>query len=163
MGGFTCGGFREARPEAAPSRVTKGAVSFEVALVPPRVRAGRTTEASLRLRVEAGAFVIAHRLAAAGRETRDLAPFSLAFPGAPFRVGTPRYPEGASATPPGSAAPVLAYHGDATVVAPVFVGPEAIEGERRLRVRVVFQACDARRCQAPESVVLEAPFVILRP
>jgi hypothetical protein len=149
-------------PEALPSRATKGVVSLEVTVAPSQLRAGSTAEASLHLRVAAGAFVLAHRLAPA-RETHDLAPFSLAFPGVPFRVGKARYPEGAPATVPGSSALVLTYQGEVTVVVPVFVGPEAGAGERRLRVRVVFQACDARRCEAPDSVLLEAPLVILRP
>jgi hypothetical protein len=58
---------------------------------------------------------------------------------------------------------VLAHAGDVVVTAPVTVGAEAVEGERRLRVRVVFQACDARRCDAPDSALLEAPLVVERP
>jgi len=150
-------------PETAPSRAIKGAASFEVTVTPKHVRAGSAAEVSLRLRIAAGAFVIAHRPAASARETRDLAPLALAFPGAPFRVGSPRYPEGAPLIPPGSTAPVLAHTGDATVVAPVFVGADAAAGERRLRLRVVFQVCDARRCEAPDSVLLEAPVVTERP
>ena len=150
-------------PEATPSRATKGAVSFEMAVVPSRVRAGGSADASLRLRIVPGAFVIAHRPAALAREIKDLAPLALAFPGAPFRVGSPRYPDGTPLTPPGSLAPVLAHQGEATVVAPVFVGPDAAAGERRLRLRVVFQLCDLRRCEAPDSVLLEAPLVIERP
>ena len=150
-------------PPAAPARATQGAVSFEWMVVPSRVRAGRGAEATLHLRIAPGAFVIAHRPAASARETRDLAPLALAFPGAPFRMGTPRYPDGAPVTPPGSSAPVLAHQGDATVVAAIFVPSDAAAGERRLRLRVAFQVCDVRRCEAPSSVLLEAPMVIERP
>ena len=149
-------------PEA-PSRATRGAVSFEMAVVPERVRAGDSVEAILRLRVGPGAFVIAHRPAASARETRDLAPLALAFPGVPFRMGTPRYPDGVALTPPGSFAPVLAHRGVVTVATSVNVAPDATAGERRLRLSVVFQVCDLRRCEAPDRVLLEAPIVIERP
>jgi hypothetical protein len=107
--------------------------------------------------------VIAHRQTAAPRETRDLAPLAVAFPGASLSMGSPRYPEGASATAPGSSVPVLGHSGEAAVVVPVSVASDAAAGERRLRLRVVFQVCDARRCEAPDNVLLEAPVVVERP
>ena len=152
-----------AAPEVVPSRAVKGPVSFEMAVVPARVRAGRGAEVSLRLRVAPGSFVIAHRPSAAVRETRDLSPLALAFPGSAFRMGSPRYPDGTPLTPPGSLAPVLAHQGDATVAASMFVAADAAPGERRLRLRVVFQVCDLRRCEAPDSVLLESPVVVERP
>lgn len=145
------------------SRETRGALSLEMAVVPARVRAGQTAEARVRLRMAPGAFVIAHRPGALPRETRDLAPFALAFPGAPFRTGAPRYPDGIPFTPPGSTQPVLAYQGEVTVLAPLPLGAEVAAGDLRLRVRVVFQVCDARRCEAPDSALLEAPLTIERP
>ena len=152
-----------ASPAALPSRSTRGPVSFELSVDPPRVGAGRTAEVRLQMRVAPGALVIAHRPSGTARETRDLTPLALAFPGAPFRIGAPRYPDGTPATPPGSGAPVLAHEGEVVVTAPVTLGADAALGERRVRVRVVFQACDARRCDAPDSALLEAPLVVERP
>lgn len=145
------------------ARVTRGAVSFEVAVEPSRVRAGSSAQVEVRLQIVPGAHVVAHRPfpgVARPHDAADLLPLALAFPGAAVKVGAPQYPVGTPAALPGSVAPVLVHSGGATVVkAPLSrLPPKA--GDHRLRVRVSFQACDPRGCSAPDSVILEAPFTV---
>jgi hypothetical protein len=143
-------------------RASRGPVAFEATVEPAALRPGRPAKVAVRIEVAPGARVIAHRPfpapGPARREARDVSPLALAFPEAPFRVGPPQYPDGAPSALPGGPASVLAHVGTVTVTAPLTVPREAPAAEKRLRVRVVYQVCDARRCEAPESVLLEAPF-----
>jgi hypothetical protein len=88
---------------------------------------------------------------------------SVGVPGALLLAGSPRYPPGRPFPQTFSAEAAAGLAGEATVAIPLRVPPGALPGEQRVRVRVGFQACDARACQGPESVVLEAPLVIARP
>jgi hypothetical protein len=47
------------------------------------------------------------------------------------------------------------------VAASVAIPAAAAAGEQRLRVRVVYQVCDVRRCESPEAVLLEAPLTVV--
>ena len=60
----------------------------------------------------------------------------------------------------GSPVPVLAHAGAFSIAASLTVPAAEAPGERRLRIRIVYQVCDARRCEPPESALLEAPFTI---
>jgi hypothetical protein len=145
------------------ARATRGAISFEAAVAPPRIRAGGGARIEVRLQIASGSHVVAHRPFPTGarpREAADLLPLALAFPGTTVKVGGPQYPAGAPVTLPGSIAPVLAHSSGIALLTAPLSGLPSSPGEHRLRVRVSFQACDSRGCAAPDSVILEAPFTV---
>lgn len=151
------------RGAAPAARATRGAVTLEAAVLPSKVRAGASARVEVRLQIAPGAQVVAHHPLPAGgrpRDAADLLPLALAFPGATVRVRAPQYPAGAPAALAGSSVPVLVHSAGAALVTVPLSGLPASAGEHRLRVRVSFQACDVRGCSAPESVVLEAPFIV---
>jgi uncharacterized protein YyaL (SSP411 family) len=150
--------------EGGSARVERPHVTLEAAVEPPRVKPGSTARIVVRLQVGAGAHVVA-RSPFTGktgrREAPDVAPLSLAFPGSPFPLAPPKYPEGAPALLAGSSSPLLAHAGALSVAASVAIPAAAAAGEQRLRVRVVYQVCDVRRCESPEAVLLEAPLTVV--
>ncbi len=148
---------------SAGARATRGAVSFDAAVLPSRLRPGSGAKVEVRLQVAAGAHVVAHRPFPEGmtpRDAPDLLALALAFPGSAVKVGAPQYPAGVPVPLPGSAAPVLVHSSGLAVVTAVLTPPALKAGDHRLRVRVSFQACDSRGCSAPDRVILEAPFTV---
>ena len=61
----------------------------------------------------------------------------------------------------GSSTKVLAHAGDFTIAASLSVPAAAAPSDKSLRIRIVYQVCDARRCESPASALLEVPFTIL--
>jgi uncharacterized protein len=151
-------------PEAASARVERPRVALEAAVEPPRVRPGSKAKVGVRVRVAAGAHIIAHRPFAAGtssREAPDLVALALAVPGSSYRLDPPQYPEGAPVSVGGSSTKVLAHAGDFTISASLMVPAGEAPADKRLRLRIVYQVCDARRCESPASALLEVPFTIV--
>ena len=151
-------GRTEARPTAEallPSRVVVGRVALEATLSAARVRPGEAFDARVRLTVADGFSINAHK------PGKDMAGLSISVPGEDFASSPPRYPEPTAVRR--SAGPAPAHAGSVTVVVPLRVRPGRPAGDVRLRLRVGFQACDARDCGPPESALLEAPLVVVVP
>jgi uncharacterized protein YyaL (SSP411 family) len=140
------GGAPAAPDTALPSRVARGPVTVEATIAPSRARPGEALEARVILTVAAG-----HRVN--GRSAgKDLVGLSVSVPGEDFVASPPRYPE-----------PAPAHTGRVTVTVPLRVRPGRAAGNARVRVRVLFQACDAVDCAAPDDALLDAPVTILAP
>ncbi len=129
-----------------PSRQVRGPVIVEVALDPSRTRARGKLEARVRLTVAAPWTLNGHAPRAQG-----LIPLSVSVPGDRFSVGPVAYP------------PEPSIVGGALVAVPLRVRADAAAGPAAVRLAVRFQRCRAAECQAPESVILEAPLVIEAP
>jgi uncharacterized protein YyaL (SSP411 family) len=125
-----------------PSRETRGAVTVEVSLSVSRARPDDAVEARVRLLVDEGWTINGPRPAA------GLVPLSISAPGGHLVTGSARFPEGA------------AYAREAVVILPLRVRATAPTGPAPARLSVRFQACRRDRCEAPESVLLEAPLEI---
>jgi DsbC/DsbD-like thiol-disulfide interchange protein len=117
---------------------------------------GEAVEALIRLRIESGWSVPAHRPGA-----RDLAGLtvSVATPG--ITVSPPRYPEADAAPHAFASRPVAVHSGEALVTLPVAVKLRPRAAALRVRFRVGFQACRGRSCRPPETVLVEVPSEVL--
>jgi uncharacterized protein YyaL (SSP411 family) len=153
------------RPTAAaaaeapwPAREVRGPVTIEAALSALLARPGQDLEARVRLTIAAGWRVNAHVPG-----PKDLVALTVAVPGASFVAGAPRYPRGRPFSQPFSTQAAAGLEGEATIAVPLRIPAGAASGEQRVRLRVGFQACDARDCRGPESVLLETPLTIARP
>lgn len=129
-----------------PSRQVRGPVTVEASLEPPRARAGEELEARVRVSVAAPWTLNGHAPGA-----RGLIPLSVSVPGGRFSVGPVTYP------------PEPSIAAGAVVLVPLRVRADAAAGSSAVRLTVRFQRCRAVECQAPESVILEAPLVIEAP
>jgi hypothetical protein len=138
------------------ARETRGPVTLEASLSPARVRPGQRLEATVRLSIEAPWSVVA-----ANPVNQDLAKLVVSLLGEDVDGAPARQPAGELVRPRWSPRPVALLTGQASVVLPLRLAPSAGPGERRVRLRVRYQACDARDCQPPESVILETPLVVL--
>jgi hypothetical protein len=121
-------------------------VTVEAALDPPRTRAGGKLEARVRLTVAAPWTLNGHAPGVQG-----LIPLSVSVPGDRFSVGPVTYP------------PEPSIVGGALVAVPLRLRADAAPGPAVVRLTVRFQRCRGAECQAPESVILEAPLVIQVP
>lgn len=149
--------------EAGVARVERARVTLEAAVDPPRVKPGSKARVVIRVQVAAGAYVIAHRPFPTGtghREAPDLVPLALALPGSSYRLEPPQYPEGTPVSVAASSVPVLAHAGAFSLTASLTVSAAEAPAEKHLRIRIVYQVCDARRCESPESALLETPLTI---
>ncbi len=148
---------KPAAPAAAeallPSRAVRGPVELGATLSATRARPGEALEAHVRLAIARGWRVNAHGPAAPG-----LVGLTVSVPGGGLVAAAPRYPEPTRV--PGRLGPEPAYVGEVTVAVPLRLPGGATPGERRVRVRVGFQACREGDCQAPESALLEAPLLV---
>jgi uncharacterized protein YyaL (SSP411 family) len=151
-------------PAGVSARVERPRVALEAAIEPARVGPGSKAKVVARVRVAAGAHVIAHHPFPAGtssREAPDLAGLALAIPGSSYRLDPPQYPEGQPVSVAGSSAKVLAHAGEFTIAASLSVPAAEAPADKLLRIRIVYQVCDAHRCESPASALLEAPFTIV--
>ena len=117
-------------------------MTVEASLSSPRARPSGAVEASIRFLMDEGWTINGPRPAA------GLVPLTISAPGGHFVTGPTRFPEG------------TAYARESVVILPLRVRPTAPAGPAPVRLSVRFQACRGDRCEAPESVVLEAPFEI---
>jgi hypothetical protein len=149
-----------AAPAAAaasgPSIVTRGRVTLHARAPQAPVAAGGTADLEIELDVAAGAFVIAH-----GVRAKDLAGLGVSVPSEGVRAASPRYPAAATVRPPWNAQPLDAYQGRTLLPVRVTFARDVPPGPRRLRVRVLFQECDASACRTPDGAVLEVPVTVV--
>lgn len=139
-------------PLEAPLKPDAAAEVLRYVAEPEVVPAGRKAEVELHLRVRDGFHVNSHR------PKSDLlipttATVKAAEPG--VTVGEVAYPAGESyrfAGDPGEALDV--YTGTVTLRVPVV----AAKGEHVLQGMVRYQACDARSCLPPRTLVVAVPF-----
>jgi uncharacterized protein YyaL (SSP411 family) len=139
-------------------RATRGPVTLDLTLSPAQARAGQRVEAEVRLSLEESWGVVA-----ASPLNEDLATLVVSLLDESIAAEPARQPEGQTTQPRWSPRPVSLLTREATVVLPLRVPRRMAAGERRLRLRLRYQACDARDCQPPESVILEAPLTVLPP
>ncbi len=144
--------------DTASARLTRGALTLALGLTPSRARPGDAVEARLALTIAPGASVNAHRPG-----TPDLAGLSLTLLTPELRAGAPAYPVPRDVQRRFAPRPVPAYVGSTQVGLPLHVPRERMPGPLRVRVRVSYQVCGARECQAPDSLVLEAPLEVVAP
>jgi len=78
-------------------------------------------------------------------------------PAAGLAPGTVRYPEGTRLDAPALGGTLLVFNDGVVFGAEVRVAPDAAPGERVLRGKVTFQACDDHTCLFPKSVELTFP------
>jgi uncharacterized protein YyaL (SSP411 family) len=129
-----------------PSLQTRGPVTVEVILDRSRARAGEKLEARVRLTATSPWTLSGH-----GPGTRGLVPLSVSVPGDRFSVGPVTYP------------PEATIAQTALVVVPLRVRADTPAGPVALRLTVRFQRCRGAECQAPESLILEAPLAVEAP
>jgi uncharacterized protein YyaL (SSP411 family) len=125
-----------------PSRESRGPVTVEASLSASRARPNDAVEARVRLLVDEGWTINGPRPAA------GLVPLSISAPGGHLVTGSARFPEGA------------AYAREAIVILLLRVRATAPPGPAPARLSIRFQACRRGLCEAPESVLLEAPLEI---
>lgn len=142
----------------APSVVARGRVTLQVRAPQSAIAAGGTADLEVELDVAKGAFVIAHSVRA-----KDLAGLGLSVPSDGVRSATPRYPVASRVRVPGSAEPLAAYEARTVVPVRVTLARDLPAGPLRIRVRVLFQECDASACQVPDGAVLEVPVTVATP
>jgi uncharacterized protein len=80
-----------------------------------------------------------------------------------FALGPVEYPAGVRKEDPVWQKPLEIYSGTISVFAPLRISSDAPLGEHRLKFVVEYQACDAQRCLAPQSIALEATFRVGEP
>lgn len=132
------------------SRVQRGPIAVELLVSPERVAPGQEARAEVVMMLPPGWEVNAH-----GIGSRDGLGMSVALLDRDLKAGTAVYPAAGEGRRPGGIGTVPVYTGAVRVHLPVRVPAELAPGPRALRLRVRYQACEAGRCQPPESVVLE--------
>jgi DsbC/DsbD-like thiol-disulfide interchange protein len=142
------------RSEATPpSRMAIGPVSLEATLSSPQVVAGGRFEALVHIALSSGFSINAHT------PGKYLVGLSVSVPGEEFAHAPPHYPEPTEIER--SSGPAAGHAGSLTVAVPLSVRANHAAGSASLRLRVGFQACDFRSCQAPESALLEVPLRVV--
>jgi uncharacterized protein YyaL (SSP411 family) len=142
--------------ESRPSRTTRDPVTIDVVLTKTQARRGEKLEARVGLALTEHWFVVG-----AHTKSRSLASLSVAVIAPELVVGAPEYPPETTISPDVDEEPLVVHAGQFAIVTPLRVNNSASLGERRVRIRVRYQLCDRRECRPPESVVLEAPLVIM--
>jgi hypothetical protein len=145
-------------PDAVPSVVTRGPLTLRARGTQATVRAGGRVEIEVELVAAPGAFVVAH-----GVSARDLAGFGVSVPFEGSRGATPRYPPAQPRTFAWSRDPIGVYEGKTVVPVSVALAPDLAPGPQRVRVRVLFQECDASGCRPPDHATLEVPVTVAAP
>ena len=92
---------------------------------------------------------------------RDLAGFGVSVPFEGSRGATPRYPPAQARTFAWNRDPIGVYAGKTVVPVSVVLASDLPPGPQRLRVRALFQQCDASGCRPPDAVVLEVPVTVV--
>jgi hypothetical protein len=129
-----------------PARETRGAVTVEAALEPARVGAGGVFRAVVTLAIPPPWTVNGHRPPAG-----HLVPLTVSVPDDRFVVGLVQYPECSTCSR------------SARVTVTLRAGTKVPAGPTALRLTARFQRCRGSACEAPESVLLEAPLVVEAP
>jgi uncharacterized protein YyaL (SSP411 family) len=150
-GSATAGGETTARP----ARQVVGPVTLEATLSSPRVAAGGSLEARVRLGIAEG-----WRIVARDPGVKDLFGLTVSVLGEGLTNDGPRYPEPRQERGPWNTGAVSVYAGETTVTIPLRVSPRLRPGDTRVGLRVVFQPCDASGCKPPLSAHLEVPLTV---
>lgn len=140
---------------SGPSVVTRRRVTLHARGPQAPVAAGGSADLEVELEVAPGAFVIAH-----GVRAKDLAGLGLSVPSEGVRSATPRYPTPSTARPSWNAQPLDVHEGRTVLPVRVTLARDVTAGPRALRIRVLFQECDASSCRTPDGAVLEVPVTI---
>ncbi len=159
--GVTPAGAERLDNRASPTgtaREVRGGLTLSLTLAPERVRAGTRCEARIGLQVAPGFSVNAHRTS-----VRGLTGLSVALLTDWLRAAAPHYPVPREIRRGLERDLLPAYLGAHEVILPLTIPTDASPGPSSLRVRVGFQVCDARACQAPDSVVLTVPVQVVAP
>ncbi len=139
--------YHDLAPDAAGHREPLRAEAF---LSRRRAAPGGTLDVAVCLTVDSGWHVYAHD---PGRE--DLIPTTVTLKeDAPGRLGPLQYPEGRILDPDSPSGQVRVYEGEVWLKATLDLDREIETGQVSLPLEITFQACDDRRCLAPESVHL---------
>jgi hypothetical protein len=135
-------------PARAAARAQRGPVIARADLSKPRIAPGETTELRLTLEIEPG-----WHLQSAKPSGADLVATSVELGLAEGLIpGEMRFPDG-SLSPIGGER-LSVYAGKVTVRVPVLAKPGLPPGRAPIIARLRFQACDDKRCLAPEQVEL---------
>jgi uncharacterized protein YyaL (SSP411 family) len=140
------------------ARETRGPVTLTLALAAGKARPRQSVEAHVDLTIAKPWSVIAPSSA-----DPRLAALVVSLLNEDLTLEVLPGPAGGVETPAWSSDPVALLRGAASVALRLRVPARTAPGERRVRVRVRYQACDKRDCQPPESVVLEVPLTITAP
>jgi uncharacterized protein YyaL (SSP411 family) len=138
-----------------PARQVVGPVTVEASLSSARVAAGALFDARVRLSIAEG-----WRIVAREPGVKDLLGLTISVVGEGLTSVGPRYPEPRQEKGPWNTGAVSVYAGEATVTVPVRIDRRAPAGDRRVGLRVVFQACDTAGCKPPQTAHLEVPVTI---
>jgi hypothetical protein len=131
-------------------------VRLDLTLSATQARLGQYVDARVRLTIAKPWAVVAP-----GSPNEQLVPPVVSLLNEDLEAGRMRAPASEIETPRWSPAPVTLFRNEVVLVLPLRAPRRGRPGERRVRLRVRYQACDARQCQSPESVILEAPLAIL--
>jgi uncharacterized protein YyaL (SSP411 family) len=143
---------------AAPSVVTRGPITLHARAPQAPVHAGGRLDLALELSLASGASVVAH-----GAVAKDLAGFGVSVPFEGSRGTTPRYPPAQPRSFSWNREPVGVYEGVTEMPVSVALARDLPAGPQRVRMRVVFQVCDASGCRPPDSATLEVPVSVEAP
>ena len=138
---------RDFSPDATAHRMPLRA---EVFLSHLHAAPGGALDVAIRLTVDSGWHIYAHD---PGGE--DLIPTAVTLKeDAPGRLGPVQYPEGRCLDADAPAGRIRVYEGDTWLQTTIDLDRETRTGRVSLPLEITFQACDDRRCLAPESVHL---------
>ena len=133
-----------------PSEVV-GVIADEV-----DVRAGGAAVADVRLSVTRGYHVNANPAT-----EKFLIPTEIKIePSEGITAGAPTYPAAATKKFSFSEKPLAVYEGEVSIKLPLRAQASAAKGQRKLRARLRYQACDEEKCYPPTSVDASIPITI---
>lgn len=151
---------RPARPPAPaprfPAQAIAGPVRFAVATEPASVKLGQAFELRVTMTVAAG-----WRVVAAEPGLTGLLGLAVSVPSEGLALSPVRFPAPKKVRENLGAGEFNAFEGESLLLVRLRYQPAAGPGEKWVRVRVRFQPCGAKGCEAPDSVVLDAPMTVV--
>ncbi len=102
------------------------------------------------------------RVVAAEPGLRGLLGLAVSVPGEGLELSPVRFPAAGRAREGYGAAEFNALEGEVAIAVPLRYRPAERPGEKRVRVRVRFQPCGAKGCEAPDSVALDVAVTVVR-
>jgi uncharacterized protein len=140
----------QAGPAPADATAVAGPVKAEAYVARTRTAPGRTLPTAMRITVDPGWHLNAHRPG-----LPHLTPTRVAMaPHDHARLGSITYPEAYTFHPTGSE-PIQVYEGEIVLAVPVEIHDEAPEGPLNLTLQATLQVCDDQRCLKPGQVRLD--------
>jgi hypothetical protein len=123
---------------------------------PASVKVGQSFDLRLTMTVAAGWRVVAPEPGLKG-----LLGLAVSVPGEGLEVSPVRYPTAKKVRESLGGGEFGALDGESLLLVRLRYRPEVKPGERWVRVRVRFQPCGIKGCEAPDSVVLDAPMTVV--